>query len=112
MQLVEFGFPNVPNVKGDIKLRANLGAGTLGDDKKLMKFSTGTTVETLGNVRHDRNSRTLNLVTQAEIPSESALSSHPVNVRSQSPSLLPSNQVLKSLYAHNAPRYPHCPRLP
>jgi hypothetical protein len=102
MQLVEFGFADVANVGGNIKLRANLGARALGDNKKLVKFSTRTTVETLCDVRHDRNSRTLNLVTQTEIPSESAFSSHPVDIRSQLPSLLPSNQVLKSLYAHNS----------
>jgi len=102
MQLVEFGFANVPNVKGDMKLRANLGAGAFGDDQELVKFSSRTSVETLSNVRHDRNSCTLNLVTKTEIPSESTLPSHPVNVRSQLPRLLPSNQVLKSPYAHNA----------
>jgi len=101
MQLVELGFSNVPNVKGDIKLRANLGAGALGDDKKLVKFGTGTTVEPLCDIRHDRNSRTLNLITKTEIPSKSALSSNPVNVCSQLPSLLPSNQIFKSLYTHN-----------
>jgi hypothetical protein len=81
----------VANIKGNIELRADLCARSLGGGEKVTKFFPASSLETLRNVGHDRNRGSLHLPRKPEVFCKSPLFGDLIDCPGKHSSFLPCN---------------------
>lgn len=88
---------HIAKVSGHVQLRQDFGARPLRDRKEMMELSPASTIKPLRNVRHHRDARPLNLVTEPEVFRKTPARTRLINITRQLPRSLPRNQILEPL---------------
>lgn len=87
----------IADIKSSVTETFYLGYRTAGDNEELAKFLVAAAIKSFSDICHRRNSCPLYLVTKAVIP---AAGEQAISFLHQATSLLPSINILKSLYFH------------
>jgi len=102
---VKRALADIPLIERHIKLRAHLATRTPGDVKKLSEFPVSSSLEALGNIRHNWHRGPPNLIPKAKIPWERRILRYPINLPRKVSCLFPDLQVLEVFYRHTIPFY-------
>lgn len=80
VQGLKIALIDVTLIKSDVKRRLNFGSGAMRNKEVLLEFSFCVPGKTFGDVKHNGDSRSSNLVTKSKVFGKCSLISHPVNL--------------------------------
>src|SRR5579862_8704682 len=90
---------DIVQILGRIVHAANLAGRAFRDIEEAREIGTAHAFESLGDIVHDRNGRSLHLVAESKIaPGRALLAKVAIDIRNEQSGLLPDVQVLKLLH--------------
>ena len=101
-EFIEHACINILDILRNVQVRAKFRARRLGNTQELVKFRLPGSLKPLGDIRHDRDRRTPDLISQPKISRKAPVFCYLVHTPGQLPCFLPCNKILESPAAHRS----------